>query len=182
MCKTLIHFFTIADFEEEEIWLREQHKKGLKLVKMIIPCFYIFEECEPEDIIYRLDYQNIKPGDDYWKMLEDFGWEYIAHCLNWNYFRKKAEDIQAEEEGELFSDNASKVEMIRSVLSTRLIPLVVIFFCCIIPNISRILAGEMVGPWARAFTIIYSFLFVLYIYLITYCGNKLRKLKDKYSN
>ena len=84
MCKTLIHFFTIADFEEEEIWLREQHKKGLKLVKMIIPCFYIFEECEPEDVIYRLDYQNIKPGDDYWKMLEDFAYRKIWDSLTQN--------------------------------------------------------------------------------------------------
>ena len=24
--KTMIRFFTIADYEEEEIWLREQHK------------------------------------------------------------------------------------------------------------------------------------------------------------
>lgn len=53
-----IRFFTIADYEDEEIWLRVQHKKGWKLVKTIIPCFYIFEKCEPEDVIYRLDFKN----------------------------------------------------------------------------------------------------------------------------
>ena len=31
--KTLVRFFTIADYEEEEIWLREQHKNGWKLVR-----------------------------------------------------------------------------------------------------------------------------------------------------
>ena len=33
--KTMIRFFTIADYEEEEIWLHEQHKNGWKLHKMI---------------------------------------------------------------------------------------------------------------------------------------------------
>ena len=28
MRRTVTKVFTIADFEEEEIWLREQHKKG----------------------------------------------------------------------------------------------------------------------------------------------------------
>ena len=41
--KTMIRFFTIADYEEEEIWLHEQHKNGWKLHKMIPPCLYILE-------------------------------------------------------------------------------------------------------------------------------------------
>ena len=45
--KTMIRFFTIADYEEEEIWLHEQHKNGWKLHKMIPPCLYIFEKCTP---------------------------------------------------------------------------------------------------------------------------------------
>ena len=54
--KTVIRFFTIADYEEEEAWLHEQHKNGWKLSKMIPPCFFIFEQCTPEDVAYRLDY------------------------------------------------------------------------------------------------------------------------------
>ena len=42
--KTVIRFFTIADYEDEEIWLHNQHMSGWKLVKMIPPCFYIFEK------------------------------------------------------------------------------------------------------------------------------------------
>ena len=37
--KTVIRFFTIADYEDEEIWLHNQHMSGWKLVKMIPPCF-----------------------------------------------------------------------------------------------------------------------------------------------
>ena len=32
--KTMIHFFTIADYEEEEIWLRGQHGSGWKMVEV----------------------------------------------------------------------------------------------------------------------------------------------------
>ena len=44
MRKTKIRFFTIADYEDEELWLRRQHQNGWKLVKMTSPCFYTFEE------------------------------------------------------------------------------------------------------------------------------------------
>ena len=31
---------------------------GWKLVKMIPPCFFIFEKCTPAEVAYRLDYKN----------------------------------------------------------------------------------------------------------------------------
>ena len=43
--KTAVRFFTIADYEDEEVWLHNQHKNGWKLLRMIPPCFYIFEKC-----------------------------------------------------------------------------------------------------------------------------------------
>ena len=58
MDKTFIRFFTIADYEEEEIWLREMHKKGWRLIDMTPPCFFRFEACQPQDVIYRLDYKD----------------------------------------------------------------------------------------------------------------------------
>ncbi len=182
MNKTVIKFFTIADYEEEELWLRQMHQNGYKLVKMYIPCFYIFEECEKEDVIYRLDYRSYEPDDDYWQMLKDFGWEHFAHCLNWHYYRKKADQLENAEDGELFSDNASRVEMISSVIRTRMMPIIVIFLCCVAPNFGRYLSGEAFGPWDRFFMLFYSIMFVIYVYLICHCGLKLRKLKDKYSN
>ena len=56
--KTVIRFFTIADYEEEEIWLHNQHMNGWRLVKMILPCFFLFEKCTPAETAYRLDYKN----------------------------------------------------------------------------------------------------------------------------
>ena len=75
--KTLIRFFTIADFEEEEAWLREQHNMGWRLVKATLPCFYTFDRCEPEDVIYRLDFKNGEEEGDYFQMFRDYGWEYF---------------------------------------------------------------------------------------------------------
>ena len=49
MTETKFRFFTIADYEDEEIWLRKMHNDGLKLVKVNPPGIYTFEECEPED-------------------------------------------------------------------------------------------------------------------------------------
>ena len=70
--KTIVRFFTIADYEEEEIWLRQQHKGGWKLIKTVLPCFYIFESCTPEDVVYRLDYTNNTESSDYFQLFQDY--------------------------------------------------------------------------------------------------------------
>lgn len=56
MTHTEWKFFTIADYEEEEQWLREQSRRGLMLEKFTPPLKYEFRETEPADMIYRLDY------------------------------------------------------------------------------------------------------------------------------
>lgn len=180
MRKTLVHFFTIADYEEEELWLRKQHRNGLKLVKMTPPCFFTFEECEPEDVIYRLDYKNSEQTEEYMQMLNDFGWEYCGKCFGWLYFRKPASEAETAEDGELFSDNASRVEMVSHVVKTRLMPLCIIFFCCIIPNLMRVLFGDYFGGAELIFGILFGVLFVIYVYLIVYCGIKLKKIRKKF--
>ena len=91
MRRTIVRFFTIADYEEEEIWLREQHRNGRKLVRVIPPCFYVFEDCEPQEVVYRLDYKNSRQTEEYMQMVRDFGWEYFTQCVGWLYFRKPAD-------------------------------------------------------------------------------------------
>ena len=180
MSKTMIRFFTIADYEEEEIWLRQQHQNGLKIVKMVPPCFYVFEECEPQDVIYRLDYKNSGQTQEYMQMLKDFGWEYFAQCMGWLYFRKPADAVEAEQDGELFSDNASRVDLVSHVVNTRLIPLAIIFLCCVLPGFVRAMTGEFTGGLGAVFSIFFSVMLVVYIFLIVYCGTKLRKIRAKY--
>lgn len=184
MSRTMIRFFTIADYEEEEIWLRKQHQSGLKIVKMIPPCIYIFEECEPKDVIYRLDYKNSEQTEEYMQMLRDFGWEYFANCMGWLYFRKPADEAESEQDGELFSDNASRVDLVSHVVKTRMFPLAIIFLCCVLPNFVRVVTGTdgSTGGLHLFFSIFFGFMFILYVFLIVYCGTKLRKIRAKYGN
>ena len=182
MTKTVTKIFTIADFEEEEIYLREMHKSGWKLVKLTTPCFYTFESCEPEDVIYRLDFKNSENPDDYLQMLSDFGWEHFTSFMGWIYLRKPADAVSSEEEGELFSDNASKLDLVSEVIRKRMLPLAVIFLCAVLPNFVRTLRGEYIGSFGIFFGFLFSILFVVYIVLLTYCGTKLKKMRDRLNN
>jgi hypothetical protein len=176
--KLKIRFFTIADYEEEEQWLRSQHQNGWKLVKMTPPCFFTFEPCQPEDVIYRLDFKNKKVTGDYRQMCADFGWEYAGACVGWLYFRKAASQVDGEAEGELFSDNASKGNMIRHILQMRMLPVLIIFLCCVIPQTERSLSGEgSVGV-----LIFMLLLLAIYLFLLLHCGLKLLRLKRTYKD
>ena len=177
MRKTVIKFFTIADYEEEEIWLREQHNRGWKLVRMISPCFYIFEACEPRDVIYRLDFRDIEDG--YLEMMADFGWEYAGQCFGWNYFRKASDPDASEEDENLFSDNASRAEMVQEVITTRMLPLLLLFLCVIVPNCFKFFGDAHFDTLDMILSIVFGVLFVIYVALLTYCGTKLRKIKQQ---
>lgn len=178
--KAVIHFFTIADYEEEEIWLHNQHLNGWKLVKMIPPCIYIFEVCAPAEIAYRLDYKNNSETSDYFQFLPDFGWEYIGRCVGWLYFRKPTAQMDPAPVGELFSDNASRIDLIDHVVKTRLLPVFIIFVCCVFPNFLRTV--ETSDPLSTVFAAFFAIVTLIYVYLLVYCGLKLRKLREKYKN
>ena len=172
--KTKVRVFTIADYIEEEEWLREEHKNGWKIKKLTPPLFYTFERCEPEDVVYKLDYKNARASEDYKAMFADYGWEYFGECFGWNYFRKTAAEIDNENDGEILSDNDSRVDMIKHVLKTRMLPIFIIFLCVILPNFFDILDSGKIG----VSTVLWICLFAIYTYIIIHCGLKLRKLKN----
>lgn len=171
--KIVLRFFTIADYLEEELWLREMHNQGWKFSKFTVPCFYTFEACEPEDVIYCLDYKNKSNLDDYIRMTEDYGWEYTGSCLGWLYFRKQATLVENEGDGEIFSDNSSRISMVEHIVKTRLWPLTILFLCCVIPNTINALSGKI--GWF--FTIFWGFMLIIYIYLILHCSFKLKRIR-----
>ncbi len=179
MRKTFVRFFTIADYEEEEAWLREQHRAGWRLVRTIIPCFYIFEKCAPEDVIYRLDYKNGAQDGEYMQMLRDFGWEYFHCCMGWLYFRKPASEMKNEGEDSLFSDDASKLEMIRHIIRTRMLPILIIFLTCTLPNCVRAMNGASGSSSLGLFALFFAPL-ILCLWIFLHCGIKLQRLSRKY--
>lgn len=179
--KRMFRVFTIADFDLEEEFLREQHKQGYKLVKYTPPICYVFEKCEPEDMIYQLDFSDAPERDkaSYQQLFWDNGWEYLFDAVGWSYFRKPADA----DDGDLsiFSDMQSRLEMLKRVQKRRLFPLIIIFLCCLLPQLyqqmDRVHSGD---TGARTILVIFLILFVIYLYAFIRYGVSLMRLKKKY--
>ena len=77
--KKEFRWFSITEYEKEAEYLRRRHKEGWKFKNVTYPGIYIFEKCEPQDVIYQLDYNpdGIKNQGEYVQMFEDCGWEYL---------------------------------------------------------------------------------------------------------
>lgn len=96
---------------------------------------YHFERCRPEDVVYRLDYnqEGRKNKDEYIRLFEDCSWEYVQDFAGYSYFRKPVHAMESENE-DIFCDDASRLEMVRRVIRGRMLPLLVIFFLFILPQ------------------------------------------------
>lgn len=60
--RVAFRFWTITDYDKEEEFLREQHREGWRFKKYLIPGFYLFDRCRPEDVVYRVDFDHAKKG------------------------------------------------------------------------------------------------------------------------
>lgn len=132
--KKQFKWFTIFEYEKEQDYLREMHKSGWKFIKVIGLGMYHFEKCIPQDVVYQLDYNKdgLAHKDEYLKMFDDCGWEYIQDFLGYSYFRKVvSEDGVAEE---IFCDEESRFQMMQRVLKGRMLPLLVIFLAVLLPQ------------------------------------------------
>lgn len=127
-------YFTIFNHEKEEAYLRQQHRDGWKLVKVAGLGLYTFEECEPEDVVYQLDYnqEGSRNKGEYIAMFADCGWEYIQEFVGYSYFRKPAAQMNGTEE--IFNDDDSRKAMMERVYKGRMIPLLCLFFACLLPQ------------------------------------------------
>ena len=126
--KRVRKFFTIAEFEKEEKYLTDMAAQGWRFVDTN-GYLYTFERCEPEQVVYRLDFSGIPldQRDDYYAMFRDYGWEYLQDINGFSYFRKSADGVSPEDL-EIFSDGASHLTMVKKVMLKKLIPLIGIFF------------------------------------------------------
>ena len=124
--KKEFRWFNIMEYEKEENYLSKRHQEGWKFKRVTFPGVYTFERCEPEKVIYQLDYnkEGIKHQMEYVRMFEDCGWEYLTEFDGYNYFRKPADKMQQEEE--IFCDDISRLDMMNRIFIGRVIPLIVI--------------------------------------------------------
>lgn len=132
--KKQFKYFTIMEYEKEQIYLQNMHKSGWKFVRVSGLGVYHFVESTPEDVIYQLDYnqEGLANKAEYVQMFNDCGWEYIQDYAGYCYFRKSASQMNGDEE--IFCDEQSRVQMMERVFKGRLLPLVILFSCVLIPQ------------------------------------------------
>ncbi len=180
--KVTMKYFTVPEYEKEQDYLRKKHQDGWGFIKVVFPGIYIFEKCEPEDVVYQLDYnqEGISHRSQYVKMFEDCEWEHILDFFGYSYFRKPVSLMKDEEE--IFSDAESKLDMTKRVFRGRMIPLLIIFFGTICPQlfIQHRLAAE--NATVRGVFYLYIVALVVYIAIFTWFGMHYWKLYKKVNN
>lgn len=175
------HSFLLTDYEKEEEFLRQKHRAGQRFVKVKLPGLYYFEDCAPEDVVYRLDFnpQNAVDRESYRKMYEDYGWTYLQDLNEFSYFRKPAAEL--EEENQIFSDIESKLAMLKRIFYKRMLPIFVVFLLGFMPAYRLVLDGNWYGIEEIILGVVYTVLFLVYVTVIIHCAVGFRRLEKKYN-
>lgn len=159
--KVKLYLTTIMQWKQEQEFLRQQHKNGWRFVKLNFIGLYHFEKCEPEDVIYQLDYNpdGISHKAEYVQMFNDCRWEYLQDYNDYSYFRKPASEMDSDEE--IFCDDSSRLDFMKRVFKGHVMPLIIIFFCCIIPQL--FFQYHLNSLSGKIFTGIFAVLGILYL-------------------
>ncbi len=164
--------FTIVQHKEEEQYLRKQHNAGWKFVKVTGIGMYHFEKCQPEDVVYQLDYNTEGSSDkaEYIRMFADCGWDYIQEFFGYSYFRKRAADMNGEEE--IFCDDSSRLAMMERVFKGRLVPLLIVFFTVLLPQFISNLSNGNYGVALFLGVILGIYVVILVYFAVRYHQQK----------
>ena len=185
--KREFHFFLLTDYEAEEELLRKRNQQGYKFKSVAVPGIYTFEKCEPEDVIYKLDFNELTATDlaGYQQIYEDYGWEYITQMNDYSYFKKPAKDVKKEAEAEIFSDSESKLDMLNKIFWKKMIPVFLIFLLCGMPLTMQLLENIFTGSFSsirEGVTLLWSPIVLLYLYVFVHCIIGFVRLRKKYMN
>lgn len=166
--KKQIRWFTIFEYDKEQDYLRAMHKSGWKLIKVNGLTVYHFEKCTPEDVVYQLDYnqEGIAHKEEYLQMFRDCGWEYLQDYAGYSYFRKPVSEAGAEE---IFCDDESRLQMMERVIKGRMLPLLILFFCVLLPqfinnllNLHNYFLAAFIGSVLLLYIVLFTMSFVKY--------------------
>ena len=167
--KTVFKWFTIFQYKKEQEYLGKMHAKGWKLKSASGLGFYHFVKCEPEEMVYQLDYyqgSNDNKGE-YLQMFKDCGWEYLFDHAGYSYFRKSVSNMQGHEE--IFCDDESRLDMMKRVIQGRVITLIPLFCCIVFPNFVRTFNdGDILRKTSIGFSVFFGLSFVLYAWIFVY--------------
>ena len=126
--KRTFQFFAAWDYEFEEQEFNRMSEQGWQLTSG----GSFTQKYEYDDSViyrYRLDYNNeVKDMTRYDETFRDAGWERVNSTANgWHVFRKVYDPQKPDEEYEIYTDEASRVEMLKRWRN------VCCIFLCILP-------------------------------------------------
>lgn len=167
-------YFSIFQWRQEQDYLRERHRQGWRLTRVSFPGIYRFARCQPEDVVYQLDYnpEGRAHQAEYVRLFQDCGWTYLQDFAGYSYFCKPVACMQGGEE-EIFCDEASRQAMQKRVLARRLPALIALLALC---AAMLLLSAAAPGAfWEGAFTGICAGLILGCVALAAALGLRLRK-------
>ena len=162
--KVQFRIFTIVDLDKEEEYLHEMHLKGWRYRTSRFGFFY-FDQCQPEDIIYRIyDSRFLKKYKYELQYFRNRGWELIetGFC---SILRKSSSDLLTEDQVYMSKDLRWEVMRyrLRSCTATFLGGLVV-----------------CMSLFREDLSMSFFIIFVLYAFMISYLIYGYFRLKRKY--
>ncbi|MFS9257433.1 DUF2812 domain-containing protein [Streptococcus infantis] len=188
--KVVYRICTIADYDREALHLSEMHAEGWKLKEvsyssLVIAVKYTFEKCQPEQVVYQLDFYPMKKSEraSYLQLFKDCGWEHITNFNSFSYFRKSYSGVESDAEFEIYNDAAGKLAMVKKILTMRMLP-ILLLFSALLPVFSKLLSGRSYFSWGMfLIVIIDGTLLIVFSIQISYIFwrliQKWRELSDK---
>ena len=174
MSRIMCRYYVLPEYGEEEAFFAEQHRQGYALKRFIVPFFYIFEPCPAAHYTYKIDFQDLtwhRENAQYQQLYADYGWEYVASANGFHVFRKPSSEA---EEDDIFSDNESRLAMVKRISKQRmglLMMIVVLLFAYIG---YKLVQAPTVLQWPEFYVLVLVALFDGY--LCVRCWRGLRRL------
>ncbi|HEL1602869.1 TPA: DUF2812 domain-containing protein [Streptococcus suis] len=155
--RTECKVFFITDFNQQAQYLTEMHRKGWRLTKIRWSFFYHFEKCQPEEVVYQVDFKESKnkDRDSYFRMYEDYGWEFVTSCRSFVIFRKAA----VKGDLEIYGDRESKLVFVKTIIQRRYLLSLGLYF---------MLIGMNLNEHNYVFTLVLSAIYIPLVLLIGY--------------
>ena len=100
--------------DKQEAWLEVMSREGLHLQTIKAFGRYVFEPGEPRAYTYRMDFDPTSGKDsDYFRLIEEAGWERVAEVAGWQYWRKETGGGRTPE---IFTDTESKIKKYKRLI------------------------------------------------------------------
>ena len=187
--KVVYRIATIADYDREALYLSKMHAEGWKLKEvtysnLVVAVKYTFEQCQPKQVSYQLDFYPMKKSDraSYLQLFKDCGWEHITDFNGFSYFRKLHSGIESDAEFEIYNDAAGKLAMVNRILRLRLVP-VLLLLAIHIPFLLKLLnRSNTYDLWSLLAVGLDIFLSLILLLIVAYISWKLWHKKKELSD